>query len=454
MDPLPPPSPDITPARSPQPLAVFGLGYVGAVSAACFAARGHTVVGVDVNPEKVAMINEGRSPILEADIGDLIASVVSDGRLRATTDAAAAVAESAVGIVCVGTPSARGGGLDTTYLERVAADIGEALRDRDGDYTVVVRSTVVPGTSDRVIIPTLEKASGRVVGEGFGYAVNPEFLREASSVADFHDPPKTVIGEADRRSGDQVAALYEGLPGPVFRVAIGIAEMTKYADNTFHALKVAFANEIGTIADALDLDSHEVMEIFKADRKLNISPAYLTPGFAFGGSCLPKDIRAITHTARHLDVPLPLIESILPSNDSVIDRTFDTILATGATRVGIFGLSFKPGTDDLRESPLVTLAERCIGRGLEVLIWDDQVQLSSIKGANRAFIDARLPHLSRLLVNSPESVARHAELAVIGNRRAETLDAVAGADVGHVIDLVRVDDDRITGRKGYRGVAW
>ena len=437
-----------------KPLAVFGLGYVGAVSAACFASRGHRVIGVDVSDDKVAMVNQAQTPVLEEDIGELIEEVVGDGRLTATTDAAQAIADTELALVCVGTPSGRGGGLETTYLERVAADIGEALRDRDQPYTVVVRSTMVPGTSRSVVIPGLEKASGRTLGDGLGYAVNPEFLREATSVKDFFEPPKTVIGQSDDATGATVASLYEGLPGPVFRVDIGVAEMAKYADNTFHALKVAFANEIGTIARALDLDSHDVMDIFKSDTKLNISPAYLTPGYAFGGSCLPKDVRALTHTARHLDADLPLLDAILPSNDALIDRVFDMVLATGAQRIGLFGLSFKQGTDDLRESPLVTLAERCLGRGLEVLIWDDQVQLSSIRGANRAYIDSRIPHLSRLLVRSPESVANHADLAIIGTKRSDALQAIAGSDVDHLLDLVRVDHEELTARKGYAGVAW
>ena len=252
----------------------------------------------------------------------------------------------------------------------------------------------------------------------------------------------------------QVAALYDGLPGPVFRVGVGVAEMVKYADNSFHALKVSFANEIGTVCKALELDSHEVMDIFKSDTKLNLSPAYLTPGYAFGGSCLPKDVRAITHTARHLDASVPLLSSILDSNEAIVDRAFEMILASGAQRVGMFGLSFKQGTDDLRESPLVTLAERCLGRGLEMLIWDDQVQLSSIQGANRAFIDSRIPHLSKLLVSSAESVARHAQLAVLGTKRDAAVEAVASSEAEHVLDLVRVVHDDVTSREGYSGVAW
>jgi len=435
-------------------LAVFGLGYVGTVSAACLAAGGHRVVGVDVNPDKVHMVREGRSPILEDDIAELIHKVVTDGRLTATSDVALAVEESDMAIICVGTPSDNKGGLDTSYLERVAVEIGAALRQKKDRYTVVVRSTMVPGTSRSVVIPALEKAAERRVGHGLGYAVNPEFLREGTSVQDFRQPPKTVIGQADDLSGEDVADLYTNISAPIFRVDLGVAEMVKYADNSFHAVKITFANEMGIICKALGLDSHEVMRIFKSDTKLNISTAYLTPGFAFGGSCLPKDLRALTHTARHLDVHVPMIESVVAANESIIDRVFELILATGYRRVGLFGLSFKPGTDDLRESPLVTLAERCIGRGLELLIWDDQVRLSSIRGANRAFIDDRIPHLSKLLVSSPESVARHAEIAVLGTNKPAAVDAVASSSATEIVDLVRVVHPDILNRDGYSGVAW
>jgi len=435
-------------------LAVFGLGYVGTVSAACLAASGHRVVGVDINPKKVHMVRRGQSPIVEDDIVDLVHNVVSDGRLTVTSDVTMAVAESDLAIICVGTPSDNRGGIDTSYLERVAVEIGTALKQKKHRYTVVVRSTMVPGTSRSVIIPALEAAAERGVGDDLGYAVNPEFLREGTSVRDFRQPPKTVIGQADDLSGEDVANLYTNISAPIFHVDLGVAEMVKYADNSFHAVKITFANEIGTICKALGLDSHEVMRIFKNDAKLNISPAYLTPGFSFGGSCLPKDLRALIHTARHLDVQIPMIESVMVANEAVIDRVFKRILASGHRRVGLFGLSFKQGTDDLRESPLVTLAERCIGRGLGLLIWDDQVQLSSIRGANRAFIDDRIPHLSRLLVSSPESVARYAEIAVLGTNKSAAVDAVAGSNIKEVVDLVRVLNPSILNRDGYSGVAW
>jgi GDP-mannose 6-dehydrogenase len=439
----------------PARIAVFGMGYVGCVSAACFASRGHEVVGVDVSADKVAMVSEGRTPVVEERIGDLIADEVAAGRLRATTDSKAAVAETDVALVCVGTPSTDSGGLLTTHLEQVSEEIGAALAARDGRYTVVIRSTMLPTTCEEVVLPRLEAASGkRAGGPGLGLAVNPEFLREGSSVVDFFDPPKTVIGQIDDRSGETVAALYEGLPGPVYRVPLRVAEMIKYVDNGFHALKVGFANEIGSVCKALGLDSHTVMEIFTADTKLNISPAYLKPGFAFGGSCLPKDLRAITHRARHADVQVPILESILPSNEGQIDRAFRTIEALGKRRVGLFGLSFKPGTDDLRESPMVALAERLLGRGFELMIFDRHVAVSRLLGANRAYVDQRIPHLSKLMASSADAVANHAEVCVVGAADPEAVAALSRVEGRVVVDLVRFPGHEQFQGPGYFGVAW
>jgi GDP-mannose 6-dehydrogenase len=436
-------------------IAVFGMGYVGCVSAACFAERGHEVVGVDVNPDKVRMVAEGRTPVVEERIGELIAEVVGSGALRATTSPAEAVAATDVGLVCVGTPSDVSGGLSTEYLQRVAEEIGEALAGLGRRYTVVLRSTMIPGTAEDVVLPILEKASGLVAGRDFGLAVNPEFLREGSSVRDFHDPPKTVIGELDEASGAVVAALYEGLPGPVYRVPVKVAEMTKYADNGFHALKVGFANEIGAVCRALGVDSHQVMDIFRSDAKLNISPAYLRPGYAFGGSCLPKDLRAILHAARHRDVDVPILANVLPSNERVIDRAFRLVEAAGNRRVGMFGLSFKAGTDDLRESPLVELAERLVGRGYELLIHDGHVALSRLQGANRAYIASRIPHLERMLAATPEAVVAHAETIVVGSSAPEVVSALRGADGRAIVDLVRFPgSDAQEAAAGYAGIAW
>lgn len=439
----------------PLNIAVFGMGYVGCVSAACLASRGNSVIGVDVNPDKIAMVNEGRTPVVEERIGDLIAEQVQAGRLRATVDHREAIAQTDVALVCVGTPSAPSGALSTRYLEEVAAQIGEALTDRSTRYTVVLRSTMLPGTSEEVIAPLIEKASGLTVGEGFGLAYNPEFLREGTSVKDFFDPPKTVIGQSDPASGDVVAELYEGLPGPVYRTDIRVAEMVKYCDNSFHALKVGFANEVGRICKALKLDSHAVMDIFTSDRKLNISPAYLKPGYAFGGSCLPKDLRAITYAARHADVPVPILENIIPSNTLHIDRAFDAVAHSGARKVGMFGLSFKKGTDDLRESPLVELAERLVGRGFDLKIYDDNVSLSTLMGANRAYVDSRIPHLNALMATDAAEVAAHGEVLVVGNANDDVVAAIAQAPEARIIDLVRYpgsherQDDPL-----YHGLCW
>lgn len=423
-------------------IAVFGLGYVGAVSAACFCARGHDVIGVDVNPTKVAAVSAGHSPVVEERIGELIETGIAGGRLRATVDAGAAVAAADVILLCVGTPSAASGGPSFSYLERVAEEVGEALaasaRGRTTRPTVVVRSTVTPGTCEDIVIPRIEKAGGLVAGRDFGVAVNPEFLREGTSVADFFSPPKTVIGQLDDASGDVVVALYQGLPGPVHRLPLRVAEISKYVDNAFHALKVGFANEMGALCAAMGLDSHEVMDVFVADRKLNISPSYLRPGFAFGGSCLPKDIRALTYAARNADVEMPLIGRILESNDAQIRRAVDAILASRKRRIGIIGLSFKPGTDDLRESPMVTLVETLIGKGLDVKILDHNVSVAKLTGANRRYIEEEIPHVSSLMCSEAADLLNHAELLVVGNPGEETDAALAAADPFlDVIDLTR-----------------
>ncbi|HET9138535.1 nucleotide sugar dehydrogenase [Actinophytocola sp.] len=436
-------------------ISVFGLGYVGCVSAACLAARGHEVVGVDVNPVKVDLIAGGKAPVVEERIGELTAEVVASGALRATTDVAEAIAATEISLICVGTPSAPNGSLSTTYLERVTEQIGQALAGTDRRHTVVFRSTMLPGTCLDLLVPILEKASGKTAGVDIGVAVNPEFLREGTSVRDFFEPPKTVIGELDETSGAVVAELYEGLPGEVFRVPIPVAEMTKYADNCFHALKIGFANELGSIARAIGLDSHRVMDVFLADHKLNISPAYLRPGFAFGGSCLPKDLRGLVYAARRADVSVPILEHILPSNEEHLKRAFELVAATGKRKVGLFGLSFKPGTDDLRESPLVELAERLIGKGYKVRIYDANVQLSRLMGANRDYIESRLPHLGDLLSSSVDDVLAHAEVCVIGSTDPAVTEALDRAGDRTIIDLVRLPDaEQRRAHEGYVGLGW
>jgi len=436
-------------------ISVFGLGYVGSVSAACLAERGHEVVGVDVNPTKVELLSRGQAPVVEERIGELTAEVVASGALRATTDVAEAIKNTEISLICVGTPSAANGSLSTAYLERVAEQIGGVLAGLDRWHTVVFRSTMLPGTCTDLLIPILEKESGKTAGVEFGVAVNPEFLREGSSVKDFFDPPKTVIGELDARSADAVAAMYEGLPGETFRVPIAVAEMAKYADNSFHGLKIAFANELGAISRALGVDSHKMIEVFLADRKLNISPAYLKPGFAFGGSCLPKDLRGLVYAARRADVAVPLLSHVLPSNEEHLKRAIELITATGRRKVGLFGLSFKPGTDDLRESPLVELAERLLGKGYDLKIYDSNVALSRLVGANREYIEGRLPHLSDLLTNDVNEVFEHAEVCVVGSTEQVVVDALAEPGDKAVVDLVRLPDaDARRATEGYQGLGW
>ncbi|MEV6963568.1 nucleotide sugar dehydrogenase [Hamadaea sp. NPDC051192] len=436
-------------------ISVIGLGYVGSVSAACLAARGHEVVGVDVSPVKVELIGRGQAPVVEERIGELTAEVVASGALRATVDLASAIRATDVSLVCVGTPSALSGSLSTEYLERVSAEIGEALAGLDRWHTVVFRSTMLPGTCESLLVPLLEKASGRSAGVDFGVAYNPEFLREGSSVKDFLDPPKTVIGEYDKVSGDVVAALYEGLPGEVFRVPVPVAEMAKYADNSFHGLKIAFANEMGAICRALGVDSHRMMDVFLADRKLNISPAYLRPGFAFGGSCLPKDLRGLVYAARRADIAVPLLSHVLPSNEEHLKRALDLVISTGKRKVGLFGLSFKPGTDDLRESPLVELAERLVGKGYELRIYDANVALSRLMGANREYIDRHLPHLGELLCDSADDVLDFAEVCVVGFADPALSPVLDRAGDRPIIDLVRLPDaETRRAHPGYVGLGW
>ena len=438
----------------PTNVSVFGLGYVGCVSAACFAKEGHTVVGVDVNPSKVGMIRSGVATIVEQGIGELVANMVASRKLCATTDVADAIRRTSVSLVCVGTPSMANGGLELGYVERVVEEIGHALRDKDEHHTVVIRSTCLPGTTRALVIPTLEKASGKKVGQDVSVVFNPEFLREGTSIRDFYAPPYTIIGAEDQRAGDAVRALYEGIQAPVHVVPYAVAEMIKYASNSYHGMKVAFANEIGSLCKALDVDGHEVMRIFCEDTKLNVSAAYLRPGFAFGGSCLPKDLRAIVYRARQLDVQTPLLAATLESNERQIQRAFDMVRATGVRKVGVLGLSFKPGTDDLRESPIVTLCERLIGKGVNLAIYDRDVSRGNVIGSNREYIEREIPHIWELMKQSVREVLDFGETVVIGNNTPEFRAIQPELRDGQmVIDLVRAFGPR-TSEAAYQGIAW
>jgi GDP-mannose 6-dehydrogenase len=435
-------------------ISVFGLGYVGTVSAACLARDGHDVIGVDPNETKVDLVRRGVSPVIETGLKELVEAAITRGLLDATPDAARAVAETDLSIVCVGTPSQSNGGLDVQFLQRVCEEIGAALAIKDGDHTVVIRSTVLPGTTEGTVIPTLEASSGKREGNGFGVCFNPEFLREGSAVFDFDHPPKTVIGETDARSGERVAALYEGLDAPLIRTEIPVAEMVKYADNAWHGLKIGFANEVGNVAKAVGIDSHKVMEIFSQDTKLNLSPSYLKPGQAFGGSCLPKDLRALNYQARSLDVEVPILQSILPSNQRQMERALQLVLDRGHRRVGVLGFSFKAGTDDLRESPVVELIERLLGKGFDLKLYDRNVNLAKLVGSNREFILHRIPHISRLMVDDVDEVREHAETLVVGTHDPEFRPVLEDLREGQcVVDLVRIVPDRTSGKE-YDGICW
>ena len=436
-------------------VSVFGLGYVGSVSAAAFADDGHQVVGVDVVPDKVSAVNEGRSPIVEPGLADLLRRGVESGRLRATTSTEDAVQSTDLSLICVGTPSRKNGSLDLTYLTRVCEEIGQVLRDKDDYHVVVVRSTVLPGTTHGTVIPALEAASGKKYGQGFGVSVNPEFLREGTAIRDFTHPPLTLVGHNHAVDAAPTKALYQNIEAPLFSASIRVAEMIKYTSNTWHALKVCFANEIGNVCKRLGVDSHEVMDVFCRDEKLNLSPYYLKPGFAFGGSCLPKDVRALQYRAKEIDVDLPVISSILPSNRMQIEHAVTEVVDTGKKRVGLLGFSFKAGTDDLRESPIVILAESLLGKGYSLKIYDRNVSLARLVGSNKDYIEGQIPHLSSLLCDTLEEVIDGSEVIVVGNQSPEFAAALETCRPDQiVIDLVRVPVSGALLQADYRGICW
>jgi GDP-mannose 6-dehydrogenase len=434
-------------------ISIFGLGYVGAVSAGCLASDGHSVIGVDPNHTKVELINQGVTPIIEKDIGEMIAATVKQGLLRATFDVRDAVLHSDISLICVGTPSQLNGNLDLSHVRKVCEQIGAALKEKDAFHVVVARSTMLPGSMRSLVIPTLEAASGKKAGVDFGVCNNPEFLREGTAVYDYYNPPKTVIGETDAKAGAMLVTLYEKMDAPLIRTDVETAEMVKYTDNTWHAVKVAFANEIGNLCKAVGIDGHKVMEIFCKDTKLNLSSYYMKPGFAFGGSCLPKDVRALTYKGKSLDLDLPLMNAILPSNRQQVEKGIKMIVDKGHRKVGILGFSFKAGTDDLRESPLVDVIEYLLGKGFDLKLYDKNVNLAALTGANQDYILNHIPHISKLMVTSMEEVMAFAETIVIGNGAEEFKTVLSHLKPGqNVVDLVRISKQQ-SGEQ-YDGICW
>jgi GDP-mannose 6-dehydrogenase len=436
-------------------ISVFGLGYVGVVLCACLADNGHSVTGLDVNPVKIRMINEGHSPIVEDEIDELVDKVVHGGQLRTTTDLVQAVHGTDLSFICVGTPSNQNGSINLSFIKRVCEEIGEALASKPGYHVIVVRSTMLPGSTEELVIPTLEAASGKKAGKDFGVCFNPEFLREGSSIRDFYDPPFTIISGTDDRAMQALGDVYSMLTVPRFDVSIKVAEMIKYATNAFHALKVTFANEIGDICKEQGIDSHQVMEIFCQDTKLNLSPYYLKPGFAFGGSCLPKDLRALLYHSRRLDVRVPVLETILPSNNRQLERAFQMIERTGCRHIGVLGFSFKAGTDDLRESPMVGLIEHLIGKGYHLKVYDRFVSLANLQGGNRAYIEEEIPHIASLMSGSLEEVVDSSDVIVLGHKSPAFRDALLRLREDQVvIDLVRISDELPSNSGQYQGICW
>lgn len=432
---------------------IYGLGYVGCVSAACLANSGFYVTGLDVESLKIDLINKGKSPIVEPGLQDLIKKAVTSKKLIAKTNS---TGPADISIICVGTPSNDNGSLQLQYIKRVAEQIGIYLRKNSNYHVVNVRSTVLPGTVEEVLIPILEKQSGKKAGRDFGVCMNPEFMRESTSIFDYYNPPFTVIGQINKKSGDIIEKLYNNIKAPLYRTDIKVAEMIKYASNSFHALKISFANEIGNICKKLNIDSHEAMSIFCEDKKLNISPVYLKPGFAFGGSCLPKDLRALLYKAKEMDLQLPILESILKSNSQQIDIAYKLIEKTGKRKVGLLGLSFKPETDDLRESPMVELAEKLIGKGYELSIYDKEVALAKIYGSNKRYIEKVIPHISSLMKESVKEVVKKSQVIVV-TKKTKEIERISSElkEEQIIIDLAKLNLNQKSLKKPqYNGICW
>lgn len=434
-------------------ISIFGLGYVGAVSCACFAKQGHQVIGVDTEAKKVELINSGKSPIIEKDLEEYIKEGSQNGTIRATTDAKEAVLNSDISIICVGTPSQLNGSIDLSYIYKVALQIGEILTEKSTFHTILIRSTVIPGTV-KECATIIEDASGKQHGKGFGVASNPEFLREGTAVYDFWNPPYTILGTSIPHVEAVVKELYKEVDAPLYVLKPEESEMIKYANNNFHALKITFANEIGNICKELGVDGHVVMDIVSKDKKLNLSPYYMKPGFAFGGSCLPKDVRGLNYRAKTLDVRTPLLNSLLPSNDYQIQRGLQLIYNTGKKKIGFLGFAFKAGTDDMRESPIVTVIETLIGKGYDLALYDSNVLLSQLTGKNKDFLIGHIPHISRLLKTSVQEVIDASDVLVLGNNSSEFTSIFEQiSDEQLVIDFVRIDKNKIS-EKNYVGICW
>ena len=435
-------------------ISIFGLGYVGTVTAACFAQKGYFIIGVDPNELKIKIIKEGRSPIIEKDVESILAKAITQRRIQVTTDSYQAILASEISFICVGTPSDTNGSLNLTYLKKVSSEIGDALKTKKDYHRIVFRSTMLPGTIESVLIPIIEKRSSKVAGIDFGVVMNPEFLREGTAVADFYDPPKTVIGALNEEDGKELATYYKGIDAPLIITSIKVAEMIKYVDNVFHALKIVFANEVGNLCKVLDVDSLEIMDIFCLDIKLNLSSYYLKPGFAFGGSCLPKDIRALNYKAKTLDVQLPVINSISLSNELHIKGAFQRILSWGKKKIGVLGIAFKEDTDDLRESPMIELIELLIGKGYELKIYDKYVSLAKLFGANKDFIEKRIPHISKLMVSDFSSIVDFSEILIIGTKDEDFLNIFSSLHEDQIVfDFVGIAK-QLKIKAKYEGICW
>jgi GDP-mannose 6-dehydrogenase len=429
------------------------MGYVGSVTAAAFSQRGHDVIGVDVNEQKVGAINCGSSPVLEPGLQEAIQQGTRSGRLKATTNAEMAVKKTEISLVCVGTPARKNGSFDCQHLVNAVRQIGAGIKSKDEMHVIAIRSTVLPGTIETLIAPELEKSSGKKAGRDFAVCANPEFMREGSSLRDFDNPPFVIIGTLADGGRQALEQLYQGIE-PIISTSIKTAEVLKYVCNAFHAMKIAFANEIGNVCQALEIDSHEVMDLFCRDTKLNISPAYLKPGFAFGGSCLPKDLRALMYQAKNLDVQLPLLSAVTESNRLQLQRAVDLVMDTGKKKIGILGIAFKAGSDDLRESPLVSLCEVLIGKGLDLMIYDPNLVLDKLVGTNKSYIEDQIPHVGKLLCSSFEDLIVRSEVVVLGNRYNGLKEKLAQLNGNTaIIDLARLFDAD-SAPPLYQGICW